>query len=124
MPQVPQIPLVPQAPAIDDGTLDDLLAKADPGQIMMRIHERKRKLEHAAAKAAQPEKAGREELRDALRAPLTPGEMDPHGLDYLMLTVQDCIETAPLTDLIHALVRVYRKAWAMQRHLGPSPKVL
>lgn len=107
--------------------------------IFTRIHERRRKRAHAKAKSEQPTLGIRlaestdlsliadeaspqspiETLAAFARSPLTEDDAAPGGMDYLCQTVQDCFEDGELEDAIFAAFRVWRKAWAWNRHLGP-----
>jgi len=101
---------------------DDLIAVA------MRLQERKRKRAHAAAKAAQPELGIRStaahdallaKLKAAWDAPLTVVEKgaEQGDFEYLVLTIQDCVDSGDVEDLIFAALRLSRKLLARNPHL-------
>jgi hypothetical protein len=123
--------------SLTDEQIDDLLT-ADEGTnegnalaIFARIHERRRKRAHARARAAQPElglrgAASHDSLRDKLQAfwrePITADDMaaGAGALDYLLETVRDTVDDGDVGDMIFAMARVCRKAWAWNMaHLGP-----
>ena len=101
--------------------------------IFARIHERRRKRAHAAAKAAQPELGIRgapqnqdplllEKLRAFWRAPIAAADAEsgPGALDYLLQTIQDTVDAGDVEDMLFSALRVCRKVWAWNmHHLGP-----
>jgi hypothetical protein len=118
--------------ALSDEQIDALLEadekqSAHPMEMFVRIHERKRKRQHAKAKAAQPKlgvsaaqppnvMAG---LRKYACQPITADEREQTGMDYLCQTVIDTLRGDSVEDVLHALVRVWRKQYAWQPHLDP-----
>jgi len=119
---------------LTDEQLDAMLDADEAGnggnrlELFARIHERRRKRAHAAAKAAQP-KLGvvvapevMQRLVAAARSPLGPDDGDggQGAMDYLLLTVQDTLAAGDIEDALFALIRVWRKAWAWNfAHMGP-----
>jgi len=88
--------------------------------LFLRIHERKRKLAHARAKATQPALGIRgaaghpallAKLKAAWDAPLTDDDKSAAqgDIEYLILTVQDCVDDGDVEDLIFAAMRLSRK---------------
>ena len=113
-----------------DDRINALLDVEDPRnrlEIFARIHEHRRKRAHAEARAKQPKlgvssgDGAMQELVKAARKPLDDLDRDagPGALEYLCETVHDCLDAGDLEDTVFALVRVWRKVWAMQPHLGP-----
>jgi hypothetical protein len=119
---------------ITDDQIDAVLAAheldnpEDQTALYARIHERKHKLAHAAAKATQPYLglAGTPahtdllaKLKEAWDAPLTADERDatPGDIEYLTLTVQDCIDAGDAEDAIFASLRLSRKLLGRNPHL-------
>ncbi len=130
---------------LTDEQIDNLLDADEQGDsantsaIFDRIHERRRMRAHAKAKAAQPALglsitaspslvrgkhplAPMETLTAFARAPITDEDASPGGIDYLCQTVQDCLDAGQLEDAVFAAFRVWRKAWAWNRHLGKIEK--
>jgi len=108
--------------------IDALLDGHSPAELYAAIHERKRRRLHEAAKAAQPRLTGGVSAEDftvvageALR-PLEAGMSTPDGLEYLLLTVRDCLREGRGEDTLFALVRMWRKTWALHPHLGAIEK--
>ena len=83
------------------------------------IHLEHRHRQHAIAKAAQPAEATFASVVAVARQPHNDAERSQQGLDYLCQTVQDCIDAGDFDDVIFALVRVWRKCWALVPNLGP-----
>jgi hypothetical protein len=125
---------------ISDDQIDAILGQNDNLiEVAMRLQERKRKLAHAKAKAAQPAlgiraTAAHAELRDKLKAawdaPITDAEKSAAqgDIEYLILTVQDCVDAGDVEDLIFASMRLSRKLLARNAHLWraqdlPKPEV-
>jgi hypothetical protein len=111
-----------------DAQIDELDTQHDENALFVRIHERRRKRGHAAAKASQPALHVRgtalhdgliETLKAEFRAPITTNEQEPTGMDYLLQTVQDCLDANDFEDSVFAMMRVVRKAYCWNRHLGP-----
>jgi hypothetical protein len=102
----------------------DLVASGGSMETLIsQLHTQRRKLELEQARARQPQVSLSDgfvdAIRDELRRQPTVDEMTPSGMDYLCLSVQDCIDSGNLTDIMFALARVWRKAWFLQPHLGP-----
>jgi hypothetical protein len=99
--------------AVTDGSQDDLSA----------VHEERRILNHAKAKAIQPKLATRLAPADMVllkaecQRRLAQEEQTYEGFDYLCQSVEDCLDAGNFEDVLYALVRVYRKAVGMQPHL-------
>jgi len=98
-------------------------ADTDVNAVMQAVHTAKRKALQARDKLTQPEVGVAMKrwdlLRAAMLADLTDAERAQQGLDYLCQSVQDSLAAGDVEDTIFALVRVWRKAWALQPHLGP-----
>ena len=116
---------MPDIQSHHEQVIDGLLDELSPEQIFFRLHERKRKKDHAAAKAAQPtvevaisDDDWADVMRDLLR-PLDDSDKNPQGIDYLVQTVLDCVAREDRTDTFFAAMRLVRRVWALQPHLGP-----
>jgi hypothetical protein len=125
---------------ITDEQIDALLAENDNLlEVSMRLQERKRKRAHAAAKLAQPGLGVRgtdghaaliEKLKAAWDAPLSLDEKSAAqgDIEYLVLTIQDCVDAGDVEDLVFATLRLARKILARNPHLwrqqdiAPAPK--
>jgi len=105
--------------------IDGLLGEVDMAELVVAVHARKRHADHLEVKKGQPAlgvelpKEQWDRLVAAMRAPLTAKEATASGVDYLCGTVQDCIDAGDYEDALFALIRLWRKVWAMQPHLGP-----
>jgi len=115
---------MPDIKSHHEQAIDGLLDELSPEQIFFRMHERQRKREHAKAKLAQP-KAGVsisdadwKLIVDDFTRPITEEDRNPQGIDYLVQTVLDCVNRADREDALFAALRVVRRVWAMQPHLG------
>ena len=118
-----------------DKQIDDLLDAGTGGaptreliELQMRINERKRQRQQAAARAAQPKLKTEwhpDDLAAAvaeIRKPLAVQETDMGGMDDLCRNVDESLDG--LHNLLCALIAVYRKERAWQRHLSPLEGVL
>jgi hypothetical protein len=121
--------------------IDQILDAAEqdgtnPLVIHAMIHEHRRKRAHAKAKVQQPalglataSQGLRQggfpdtitELRTFWRSPLTPEDADASAgaMDYLLQTLDETMDAGDVDDAIFAALRVARKAWAWNPHLGP-----
>jgi hypothetical protein len=121
---------------LTDEMLDSLLdadenTHANPIALFERIQERRRTRAHAIAKQTQPavgaSAADWAAVVKFARTPLRATDRDRTSgeMDHLLVTVQDSIEataagTEHIDDFLFALLRVWRKAWALnEMHLGP-----
>jgi hypothetical protein len=114
---------------ITDEQLDAILGQNDNLiEVATRLHERKRKLAHAKAKADQPRIDIRgTEIHDGLMgwlkgfwdAPVTEDEKScaQGDIEYLILTLQDCVDAGDVEDVIFAALRISRKMMARNPHL-------
>jgi hypothetical protein len=107
---------------------DEQAHPANSLALFAKIHERRRKRAHAKAKESQPrvhldKHPHADKLLEAVKAeirkPITAHEEEGGGMDYLLQTVQECADSGDLDDILFSLVRVVRKSWAWNRHLGP-----
>ena len=123
--------------ALTDDQLDAILdadatsGKTSAPDLFVRIHERRRKRAHVAAKIVQPAlgvrgTAQHDELiaviRKFFRTPLAKEELacEQGDIEYLLLTVHDTIESGDFEDAVFASLRIARKLWARNAHtLGP-----
>ena len=105
-------------------TIDSLLEGHSEQELFALVLERKRKLAHDKDKTTQP--AAGIQLDDVAwakieafaRRPIEKDEEGQGGLDHLTVTVQDCITSKDADDLLFALLRVWRKCYHLQPHLG------
>lgn len=121
--------------------LDALLDAAEaegqnPVDLFIQINERKRKRAHAKAKASQPALGIRgtvhtaddkcachecllHKLKAAWNEPITADEKSAAqgDIEYLVLTIQDCVDAGDVEDLLFATMRLSRKLLARNSHL-------
>ena len=94
-------------------------------EVFAALHESHRKKQHQRAKACQPDTVTEIHPDDLARIkaeafrPLTEADRSMEGNEYLCRTVVDCLVAGDLGDIIHSLIRVWRKQWAWQPHLPP-----
>lgn len=106
-------------------TIDGLLDQHSEQELFALVLERKRKTIHAKAKATQPvagiqiDDAAWVKIEAFAHRPIGKDEEGQGGLDHLTVTVRDCIAARDVDDLLFALLRVWRKCYHLQPHLGP-----
>lgn len=105
---------------------DQLINSIGLPELINLAHARARAREHAAHQALEPPvevaitDADWQAIRLYAARPVTDLERTQGGLDYLCQTAAECLYRDDRAAALFALLRVLRKVWALQPHLGPS----
>ena len=126
--------------ALTDEQLDSFLKAASESglseyELSARMHERRRKNAHALAKQGQRNLGLRgstghdailAHLKAAWDAPLTAEDKSAAqgDIEYLILTIQDCLNAGDLEDFIFANMRLSRKLLGRNSHLWRTQDLL